>query len=91
MADTRVNYYGSSLDSNKDDEEEDLYIIIVEVRYFELPLQAVPNLFSTKAPKLLLSSSGKRKCKSDLCLFGAMCAEERKRSVYLQNSRPQLC
>lgn len=26
MADTRVNYYGSSLDSNKDDEEEDLII-----------------------------------------------------------------
>lgn len=61
VADTRVNYYGSALDSNEDDEEEDLYIIIAEVRYFELPLHAVPNLFSTKAPELLLSSSGKGK------------------------------
>lgn len=24
VADTRVNYYGSALDSNEDDEEEDL-------------------------------------------------------------------
>ena len=31
MTDTCVNFYGSALDLNKDDGEEDLDIIIVEV------------------------------------------------------------
>lgn len=35
MTDTCVNFYGSALDLNKDDGEEDLDILIVEVRYFE--------------------------------------------------------
>lgn len=61
MTDTCVNFYGSALDLNKDDGEEDLDILIVEVRYFEFRWHSVPNLFSIRAPELLLSSSENRK------------------------------
>ena len=56
VANTRINFYGSTLDLHEDDEEEDLDI--AEVRYFEWPLHVVLNLYSTK---LFLSTSWNRK------------------------------
>ena len=79
VTDTCVNFYGSALDLNKDDGEEDLDIIIVEVRYFELPLHSVPNLFSTKAPELLLLQETENESVS--CSFSGQCVQERGRAA----------
>ena len=77
-----IHFYGSTLDSNEDDNEEEVDVT-TEVRYFKSPLHTAAVLTScfVTAPKLFLSFSGNRESKSQLHLYRAMCTEERKRSV----------
>ena len=77
-ADIPVNFYGSALDSNEEDnEEEEILNVTTEVRYFKSPLHtaAALTLYFVTAPKLFLSFSGNRKWKSQLHLYRTMCTE----------------
>ena len=57
-----VNFYGSTLDSNEDDSEEEEVDVTTEVRYFKSPLHTAAVLTScfVTAPKLFLFFLGNR-------------------------------
>ena len=63
-ANTPVNFYGSALASNEEDNEEELLHVTTEVRHFKWSFarsRAVLNLYFVTAPELFLSLLGNRK------------------------------